>query len=312
MKRRIVCLLLILCTATASSCGVDDLLALLPAETAGTQRDELPHDTTSVESEPADRFSVSFDDDETFATDAARRASERIDSAIRSAVKLLNSLDTEPLAILDCDYDTRPKQRDSLKYPQSKEMYDRILASVTAFEDYRFFEKDYPGMDLFNLFVSAIDALRSDHTELFLYSDAIIKNDEYRSGYFMPGDWLNKLCDDREKIRAEVAYCDAVVARILEKMPDGMTNYETCCYFAFVLASGNTYDHSNTDPVNDYQAYTAFVTGKAICSGYAQAFYRLCREAGISCWYCRGTTPTDRHAWNMLDTEDGPVYLDVT
>ena len=48
------------------------------------------------------------------------------------------------------------------------------------------------------------------------------------------------------------------------------------------------------------------------CAGYAQAFYRLCRDAGISCWYCRGTVPDGRHAWNMLDTEAGTVYIDVT
>lgn len=95
-------------------------------------------------------------------------------------------------------------------------------------------------------------------------------------------------------------------------MPADLSNYEKCCYFAFVLAAANEYDYSETAPTNDYQAYNAFVKGKTICSGYAQAFYRLCREAGISCWYCRVTTPEGRHAWNMPDTDDGVVYRDST
>ena len=159
---------------------------------------------------------------------------------------------------------------------------------------------------------SATDALRIDHTELFLYCDGKINGSEYRSGYFMPGDWLNKPCDDRNAIRAEVDLCNAVVERILDKMPDGLSNYEKCCYFTFVLAAANEYDYSEGIFLYDYQAYSAFVKGKALCSGYAQAFYRLCREEGISCWYCRGTTPEGGHAWNMLDTEDGVVYVDVT
>jgi len=261
---------------------------------------------------PSKRFSAKFEDDEVFLDETKRKAAERIDPAIRKAVELMNTLGDESIPISCCDYDARPKQRDLLKYPQSKEIYDHVLAKVSAFEDYSFHEKDYPGEDLFNLFVSATDALRIDHTELFLYCDGKIDGAEYRSCYFMPGDWLNNPCDDREAIRAEVELCNAVVDRILEKMPGELSNYEKCCYFAFVLAAANEYDYSEDIYLYDYQAYAAFVKGKAICSGYAQAFYRLCREAGISCWYCRGTTPEGRHAWNMLDTDDGVVYVDVT
>lgn len=261
---------------------------------------------------PPERFTVTFEENETFRTETEHRASERIDPAIRTAVKLLNTVGNTSLPISDCDYDARPVQREALKNPHSKDMYDQMLARISAFEDYCFYEEDYPGEDVFNIFVSALDALRMDHTDLFLYCDGKISGTEYRSGYFMPGDGLNKLCSDREAIRTEVELCNAVVERILRKMPEGLSNYEKCCYFAFVLAAGNEYDYSEDIYLYDYPAYSAFVKGKAICSGYAQAFYRLCREEGISCWYCRGETPTGRHAWNKLDTETGAVYLDIT
>jgi len=308
VNHKLFACLLLLCIPVFACCEMPEIPQIdVPASEA-----DFVTDAETTGSPLSERFAVKFEENEAFLTETGRRASERIDPAIRKAVELLNTLGDESLPVSDCDYDARPKRRDSLKYPQSKEIYDHILAKVSAFEDYCFYEKDYPGEDLFNLFVSATDALRIDHTELFLYSDGKIDGSEYRAGYFLPGDWLNKPCDDLDAIRAEVDLCNAVVDRILEKMPDGLSNYEKCCYFAFVLAAANEYDHSEDIFLYDYQAYAAFVKGQAICSGYAQAFYRLCQEAGISCWYCRGTTPEGRHAWNMLDTEDGVVYVDVT
>ena len=308
ITRKLFALLLLFGIFAFASCKIPEIPQIdTPGDTL-----ESATDADSSLPPPAERFTVEFEENEAFPTETERKASERIDSAIRKAVELLNTIDEESILISDCDYETRPKKRDSLKDSHSKEIYDHILAKVSVFEDYCFYKKDYPGEDLFNLFVNATDALRTDHTELFLYSDGNIDGAEYRSGYFMPGDWLNKPCDDRDAIRAEVDYCNAVVDRILAKMPAGLSNYEKCCYFALVLAVANEYDHSEDISLYGYQAYSAFVRGKALCSGYAQAFYRLCREEGISCWYCRGTTPEGGHAWNMLDTEDGVVYVDVT
>ncbi len=308
ITHKLFALLLLFCIFIFASCAVP---AIPQNDTPVDTVESTPAAATPVPL-PPERFTVEFEENETFLTETERKASERIDPAIRKAVELLNTIDEESLLISDCDYGTRPKERDSLKDSHSKEIYDHVLAKVSAFEDYCFSAKDYPNEDLFNLFVSALDALLTDHTELFLYSDGEIDGTEYRSCYFMPGDWLNKPCDDRDAIRAEVDYCNAVVNRILDKMPTGLSNYEKCFYFAFVLAAANEYDHSEDVYLYDYQAYSAFVKGQALCSGYAQAFYRLCREEGISCWYCRGTTPGGPHAWNMLDTENGVVYLDVT
>ena len=35
---------------------------------------------------------------------------------------------------------------------------------------------------------------------------------------------------------------------------------------------------------------------------------------GISCWYCTGTATSDSgpHAWNLIDTEEGTLYMDLT
>ena len=162
--------LLMICLPVFTSCEIPEIPQIhIPISDA-----ESVTDAETTVPPPSERFTVQFDENEAFSTETERSASERIDPAIRKAVELLNTIGDESIPVSDCDYDARPKARDSLKYPQSKEIYDHILAKVSAFEDYCFYEKDFPGEDLFNLFVSATDALRIDHTELFLYCDGKI------------------------------------------------------------------------------------------------------------------------------------------
>ena len=153
--------LLMICIPLFTSCEIPEI----PQSDIPVSDAESATDAETTVSPPSERFTVKFDENEAFSTETERRASERIDPSIRKAVELLNTIDDEPILISDCDYETRPKERESLKSSHSKEIYDHILAKVSAFEDYCFYEKDYPGEDLFNLFVSAVDALRIDHTD---------------------------------------------------------------------------------------------------------------------------------------------------
>jgi len=180
--RKLFALLLLFGIFTFASC---ELPEIPPNEIPGDTVEPTADAGITVSPTPKP-FTVMFEENETFLTEAERKASERIDPSIRKAVDLLNTIDDESIRISDCDYETRPKKRDSLKDPRSKEIYDHILAKVSAYEDYCFYTKDYPGEDLFNLFVSAVDALRIDYTELFLYSDGDIIGNEYNSVYFMP------------------------------------------------------------------------------------------------------------------------------
>lgn len=56
-----------------------------------------------------------------------------------------------------------------------------------------------------------------------------------------------------------------------------------------------------------FTAYGALKEGKAVCQGYAQLFYRIAKDAGLSCRMVFGTT-TDAHAWNIVEV-DGLYYL---
>ncbi len=76
----------------------------------------------------------------------------------------------------------------------------------------------------------------------------------------------------------------------------------------------------NIDYVNDgyygcHGAYAAFIKGKCVCQGYANAFTRLAREAGLPAKYIIGAP---NHAWNIVRVLGGaeperPWYnMDVT
>ena len=188
-----------------------------------------------------------------------------------------------------------------------------MVQKAFAFEDCRF-DSSFAQGDLFNAVVTANDAVRLDYPYLLLYSDMIIKGNTYILGYYLPGDWIDNLCDDREKVKNEVELFDCIIERITDKMPQNLTDWEKCMYFAFVIASAVEYDNEMVTMGNSYQAYDALVKGKALCEGYALAFRYLCQQEDIACWYCLGEAPYDLgyHAWNIVETTDGPIYIDIT
>lgn len=58
-------------------------------------------------------------------------------------------------------------------------------------------------------------------------------------------------------------------------------------------------------------AYSALVTGKSVCAGYARAYQYLMQRLGITCYYCTGFAGTD-HAWNIVALDDGFYNVDLT
>ena len=61
-----------------------------------------------------------------------------------------------------------------------------------------------------------------------------------------------------------------------------------------------------------YSAYEALYNGVAVCQGYAIAFYRLCKEAGLSVRMITGIGGSGRHAWNIVKIGDVYYNIDCT
>jgi len=68
------------------------------------------------------------------------------------------------------------------------------------------------------------------------------------------------------------------------------------------------YDNGKTK----YTAYDALCTGTAVCEGYAVAFYRLCKEVGLSVRVVAGIGQGGAHSWNIVRIGDAYYNIDCT
>ena len=59
-----------------------------------------------------------------------------------------------------------------------------------------------------------------------------------------------------------------------------------------------------------YNAYGALVNGSAVCQGYALAYMDLLREMGVDSYFV--SSNNINHGWNIVNTENGWYYSDVT
>ena len=104
----------------------------------------------------------------------------------------------------------------------------------------------------------------------------------------------------------------AVCKRIVECMPDGLSDLGKYRYFAAVITGRCEYDSSLSTMSLPYPAYNALVNGSAVCSGYASAMEHLCGEAGLLCMRTDGTKDGGNHAWNRICLSGSYYYCDLT
>ena len=292
-----------------SSCGCVNLTSLYSEHSSSTT------DSVTVSSKPAKRVSVSFDSNETFVDEPSRLAAERMDPIIRQAVEILNTMPSDDIKVLDCDYSKRPTARDTLKGDrEALDWYDFLYKKLLNVEQFTLNPADY-GEDeeaLYVPFYTAEAALIEDHGEVFLTGATWAEdNGVIRPIYFMPNDGFDYPCEDLDAVRdaAAVYYC--CLDRILEKMPSDLSNYEKSFYFILVISLAAEHKEEYIERI--FAPYDTLVVGKTVCRGFAQTFAELCRRSEISAWYCVGYSPDgQRHAWNRIDTTDGPRYIDVT
>ena len=103
-------------------------------------------------------------------------------------------------------------------------------------------------------------------------------------------------------------FVDNSIKEIIQSLnPDGLSDYEKISAVYEYIIQNVDYDYSDSDNPEHFTAYGAIYNGKAVCQGYSQLFYRLCKELGISCRIISGTA-RGSHAWNIVEL-DGLYYL---
>ena len=97
---------------------------------------------------------------------------------------------------------------------------------------------------------------------------------------------------------------------------DGMTEYQKTRIIYDYICDNVDYDYEHYYGDQEYalmySAYAALVDGKAVCQGYANLFYRMCYEAGLSSKIITGYGAGGRHAWNIVKIGDEYFNVDST
>lgn len=127
----------------------------------------------------------------------------------------------------------------------------------------------------------------------------------------------NRSCDDQRcyfsyfvtynTTAEQEEYVSRRSAEVLRSLNiDSLDDYgKIVAIYDYIITNVDYQHDSNEDKY--FTAYGALKEGKAVCQGYAQLFYRLARDAGLSCRMIFGKT-TDAHAWNIVAV-DGLYYL---
>ena len=101
----------------------------------------------------------------------------------------------------------------------------------------------------------------------------------------------------------------------------GMTDFEKEIIIIQYIVENNKYDwdsfkkHESGQILSSddcYTAYGALVKGTSVCAGYADAFYRMCKECNIDCIYISGKGNGGNHAWNQVKIDGKWYNVDVT
>ena len=318
MKKAFLFLLAALTALSLTSCGLLTLTGLNAKPSQSAEQTESPVTTEKKTKEAARVFEHVDTASCVFADDISRRAAEHADPAINKGIDVLNAYpDDGRIVVLSIDPENSSSARDSLR-DDVKEIYDAVLDAVTNYGEYFFDEKKMTGSNPYGDVIDAVWAVYEDYPVTSLYFSDGGGYDTHRPRYFLPND-LSHECGDLDAVRSGVDFYNAVFDRIIERMPEGLTNYQKCLYFAGVVAHSCTYETEQLSVTDPFQAFNALVKGEAVCQGYTQAFRLLCRAVGIDCLSLTGyVADTDvnggkaDHIWNAVRTGDGLRFTDVT
>lgn len=96
----------------------------------------------------------------------------------------------------------------------------------------------------------------------------------------------------------------------------GMSDYDAVLYIHDLICDSTTYDFDAvSDPLSNptaFSAYGALISGKAVCQGYAQAFYRICKVLGFDVRFVCSDPDIGQHAWNLIRLDGKYYFIDCT
>ena len=323
--------LMIAAVALTTSCSLgflDDIGSAISEFVNSTDETTQPssakteESTTSVTPRVSEPQIVPYNiPDEEFSDDIEREASQIIDGAIEKAVSYVLAMRDDSRSHISYSFDPDANGYFSSLDPAQMELCSEMIASAEKLEQFTVTDKEY-GKSLKEAYFAIFTPFTYGSPDVASYADyspvTSISADyqtTYRSisiFYFDPyKDGNTRISGEAgmSKLEHDVALLGRVVSRVVRFMPEGLSTYDKYYYLAAVLSEHVVYDDR---PANCFTAFGALVCGKAVCEGYAGAFYLLCREADLWCAYRNGQPRGEGHAWNMVKLESGIYNVDVT
>lgn len=110
----------------------------------------------------------------------------------------------------------------------------------------------------------------------------------------------------------ELAVNNAVSAFFSQVDMTDISDYELLKKIHDYVVKSCTYNDEDIENEYNYSAYGALCAGKAVCQGYALAFYRLCKEAGFDVRIVTSDPNEGQHGWNIVKLGGKCYYVDCT
>lgn len=95
-----------------------------------------------------------------------------------------------------------------------------------------------------------------------------------------------------------------------------LSDYMALKYIHDLICDGATYDYDALEAPEScsyaFSAYGILVKGLGVCQGYANAFYRICKELGYNVRFVSSDPNRGCHAWNLIQLDDKFYFVDAT
>lgn len=180
-------------------------------------------------------------------------------------------------------------------------LYRQIYANAEALNEKFAPVESVTGKQLKNSFTAVVN----DHPELFWVETSY----QYRygpDGNVAEIDLIfNSVSGKLDTAKPEFENAAASIAKTTYGK---YTDYEKEVQVHDELISKVVYDKNA--PLNQ-SAYSALVSERTVCAGYARAFQYIMQQLGIPCYYVTGYAG-ENHAWNIVQLEDGYYNVDST
>lgn len=215
----------------------------------------------------------------------------------------LNSLDDSGITGDNESVDTEKYIYYNFLTSDGQIVYQQICANIEAMETTFIPETEISVPEM----QDAIESVFNDHPEYFWIETAYSYRYTANDVCVQITLCFNDTADDFTT--AKTAF-DSAAKEIIGYAETLESDYEKEKYVHDAVITLADYDESVSDSYSQ-SAYSALVTGRTVCAGYARAFQYIMQELDITTYYCVGYAGGD-HAWNIVELSDGYYNVDLT